>query len=96
MADAERYEKELQDCRDILQELHPIGAVKHIGMLEVSTALKEIADELREHRNANVVPNIPIECDMCGELFAVSQEQITGMCEPCEKEYYSRPHLAGG
>ncbi len=40
-----RYEAELSRAAAILQDVHPIGQVKHIGLLEVAAALSELLDE---------------------------------------------------
>lgn len=43
--DAGRYEAELARAAALLQGVHPLGQVKHIGLLEVSAALKEVLAE---------------------------------------------------
>jgi hypothetical protein len=47
-----QYEQELDEIQKIVQVNHPLGEAKHIGFLELSTAVQEICVDYRVHQLA--------------------------------------------
>jgi hypothetical protein len=45
-----RYEQELDTIQKVVQESHPLGYAKHIGLLELGTAIQEICTDYRVHQ----------------------------------------------
>lgn len=85
-----RYAAELDAAAELLQTIHPIGAVKAIGRLEVAAALKEIVrrwntfDQMRDAL-AELVDGINNPDNMSGAAvdraeaaLAAAQEEPTG------------------
>lgn len=70
--DAAKYEAELAKCAEILQRVHPMGAVMGFGLLNVAQALSEVVDgasesALRELHAAIERGGLDLSCCMdCG------------------------------
>lgn len=54
----ERYGNELDECAEMLQVWHPIGRVKAIGRMEVTTALKDVLDRLVKLENVALLSRL--------------------------------------
>lgn len=83
-----KYESELTKCAEILQRVHPMGAVMGFGLLNVAQALQEVVDgasesALRELHVAIERGGLDLSCCMdCGAPVVCIPDGLP-MCEGC-------------
>lgn len=59
LAELNAYEAELQAVRNILQNVHPMGTAKHIGLRESATALAEVVEkQVVSHEDAALLRQV--------------------------------------
>lgn len=71
---SERYGKELDAAAEILQRLHPIGACKGLGRMEVVAALRDVTAGME-----------PVEVPSCDEELFDKEAGDRPYYEPKEK-----------